>query len=408
MERVSTGLVRLVKSLPRRVFADDPERLRDFYGLPSAGLVRSMIEEPNGLAGAVGRGDFLESSAGLQCLELNLVSDLGGWQAPLWAEGYLRVPAFARFLAGRGLRVACRDTVALLFEHVVGEALELGRAHGELNVALVLPEGAVGQVSALEPWLAARYAEVLRRAAPSMAGALSLLSYPEVREGGGGLWAGGRRIHAAVEVHQEGTAAPAYRAFRAGTLKLFNAPVRTILTDKRNLALLSELADRGEVLSGEERELVRRHVPWTRRLAAGTTGWKGSEVHLPGHVLAARQELVIKRAREGQGAAVYLGAATPEPAWRDLVTRALADGDWVVQERVRSLPYVHQHGERGWGLHDVVWGLFVFGDRYGGAFLSLSPRGEAGEGGDGGSGVVNLTRGASAGVVLEVLDDAAD
>ena len=67
-----------------------------------------------------------------------------------------------------------------------------------------------------------------------------ILPYAGLRERAGALWAGDRRIHAAVELHEEGTAAQALRCFKAGSLKLFNAPVRAVLTDKRNLALLSE------------------------------------------------------------------------------------------------------------------------------------------------------------------------
>ena len=87
------------------------------------------------------------------------------------------------------------------------------------------------------------------------------------------------------------------------------------------------------------------------------------EAWLPELALAARPDLVIKKAREGRGSAVHLGATTPEPLWRERVERALAEGDWIVQERVEPLPYVHQHGERGWAPHDVVWGLFVLGDQ---------------------------------------------
>ncbi|HYG63669.1 MAG TPA: amino acid adenylation domain-containing protein, partial [Thermoanaerobaculia bacterium] len=395
MERVSVGLVRLVKSLPRRVFGNDPERLRDFYGLASADLARNLVAEPSGLAEVIGRGDFLDTAGGLKCLELNLVSDLGGWQAPLWAEGYSRVPLWERFVREQGLRVACRDTVALLFEHVVSAARELGRDDGAVNAAMVLPAGAGSLGPELEAWLAARYAAALRRAAPLREGMLLILSYAGLRERQGMLWAGDRRVHAAVEIHHEGTAAQALRCFKAGTLALFNAPVRAILTDKRNIALISELADRGEILTPAERALVQRHVPWTRRLAAAEASWRGGTAWLPRLALEARHELVLKRAREGRGAAVHLGASTPEAVWLERVEQALADGDWVVQERVEPLPSVHQRGERGWDLHDAVWGLFVFGERYGGAFLSLQPR-EQGR-------VVNLTQGASAGVVFEVL-----
>ncbi|HEX9941014.1 MAG TPA: phosphopantetheine-binding protein, partial [Thermoanaerobaculia bacterium] len=402
MERVSTGIARLIKSLPRRVFGNDPERLRDFYDLASADLARLMVQEPDGLAAAIGRGDFLESSAGLQCLELNMLSALGGWEAPLWAEAYLRVPVFARFLREERLRVACRDTVALLLAYAVAEARELGAADGEINVALVTPERTAAHGHHLEAWLAGRYAEALRDSAPGATGALAILPYAGLRERAGALWARERRIHAAVELHEEGTAAQALRCFRAGTLKLFNAPIRAVLTDKRNLALLSELAERGDLLSPVEREQVTRHVPWTRRLAAAAATREGREVWIPELALAAREELVIKKARAGRGSAVHVGAATPEPRWRELVERSLAAGDWIVQERVEPLPSLHQHGERGSAPHDVVWGLFVLGDRYGGGFLSLAPL-EARTQREGG--VINVMRGATVGVIFEVLND---
>ncbi|HSK76484.1 MAG TPA: non-ribosomal peptide synthetase, partial [Thermoanaerobaculia bacterium] len=400
MERVSTGLARLIKSLPRRVFGNDPERLREAYDLPSADLARMMVQPPDGLAAAIGRGDFLDSGQGLKCLEFNMLSALGGWEAPLWAEAYLRVPVLDRFLREERLRVASRDTVALLLAHAVAEAREL--SDGEINVALVTPEHTAAHGQHLEAWLAGRYAEALRREAPGTPGALAILPYAGLRERAGALWAGDRRIHAAVELHEEGTAAPALRCFRAGRLKLFNAPVRAVLTDKRNLALLSELGDAGDLLSPEERELVARHVPWTRRLAPAAASWRGREVWLPELALSSREELVIKKARAGRGSAVHVGVATPEALWRERVASALSEGDWIVQERVEPLPYVHQQGERGWGPHDVVWGLFVLGDRYGGGFLSLAPR-EARTGIEGG--VVNVMRGATVGVIFEVLND---
>lgn len=109
---------------------------------------------------------------------------------------------------------------------------------------------------------------------------------------------------------------------------------------------------------------------------------------------------MIKKARAGRGSAVHLGAATPEALWREQVDRALAEGDWIVQERVEPLPAIHQKGERGSGPHDVLWGLFVLGDRYGGGFLSLAPSEARGEGG-----VINVMRGATVGVIFEVLND---
>ena len=72
----------------------------------------------------------------------------------------------------------------------------------------------------------------------------------------GRLYAGEERVHAVVEAHDGGTAAPAARCFKAGSLNLDNAAVRTVLTDKRNLALLSELAGSGRFTPEESRILA--------------------------------------------------------------------------------------------------------------------------------------------------------
>ncbi len=393
MERASVGLCRLIKSLPRRVFGDDPERLRAFYGLGSADLARAMVEEPTGLGGAIGRGDFLLTGAGLQCLEFNMVSHLGGWQSPLWAQACLEVPVLARFFAEQGLAPSCRDTVSLLFAHVLEEARRLPDVDGEVNASFAVP-GDLGSATAgeLAAYLGAAYQRAL---AGEGRGAVSLSRQGELLERDGRLYHGGRRIHAVIQAHEEGTDVQAFRCFKAGNLNVYNAPVRAVLTDKRNLALLSEGID-GGLFDAAERELIARHVPWTRRLAPAEALWRGRTIWLPEAVLERRPELVIKRARAGRGQGVHAGPFTPEAEWRRLVETALADGDWIVQEHVESLPFLHQHGERGSAPHEVVWGLFAFGDRYAGGFLSLRPKGE--------SGIVNVHQGASEGVILEVAD----
>jgi hypothetical protein len=91
---------------------------------------------------------------------------------------------------------------------------------------------------------------------------------------------------------------------------------------------------------------------------------------------------------------VVLGRFTSPEEWEAVVRSALASGDWVVQEYVESLPYLFQDGEQGCSPHDVVWGPFVFGATYAGAILRVQPKAL--------EGIVNLTRGASEGILLEV------
>ena len=76
---------------------------------------------------------------------------------------------------------------------------------------------------------------------------------------------------------------------------------------------------------------------------------------------------------------------------------ALANGRWVVQEFVPSETFLFQAREGG-APHEIVWGAFVFGDRFGSCMTRCAPAG---------AGIINIARGARRIVLLEVEDDAA-
>lgn len=395
MERVSVGLCRLIKAIPDRVFYRDAEEIARHYDFPGTDPVRSMLSRPDGIEDAVARGDFAWTEDGLQCLEMNLASHLGGWGSTRWADRYLAVPVIRRFAVEHGIDLDCRDTVRMLFEHIVVTAQRDGRSTGgELNLAVLVP-------SELEAGVAEEVLEMLEPAcravlsARGLTGTVGLHRAGELRERDGRVIAGGRTIHAVAEAHEGSTPTAVFRCFKEGTVQLYNGTVRQLLSDKRNLALLSELATTGLFTADEER-LIEDHLPWTRRLVPGDTVREGRTVSLAEHAVEAREELVLKDARfasSGKGRGVHVGAETDDAEWRALLRRALGDGGWIVQERVRSLPMLFQHGERGCAPHEVVWGLFVFGDRYAGGFLSLRPHD--------GPAVVNTVLGASGGVIFE-------
>jgi hypothetical protein len=57
---------------------------------------------------------------------------------------------------------------------------------------------------------------------------------------------------------------------------------------------------------------------------------------------------------------------------------------------------VYQFGEEGYIKHEVVWGLFVFGQEYAGGFLRIIPKTENIKG------IINTARGAYETVFFEV------
>jgi len=114
-----------------------------------------------------------------------------------------------------------------------------------------------------------------------------------------------------------------------------------VLTDEQNGALFSH----------RERELIKRHVPWTRVVADVNTAHYGEQIELLSFIRRERDNLVLKPNDEYGGSGVTLGWETDEAAWDAAIGRALSakNGVWIVQERIpirrEIFPHVPQVGK---------------------------------------------------------------
>ena len=239
------------------------------------------------------------------------------------------------------------------------------------------------------------YRRALEESGIARSGRVLLCGTDELVEEGGHLSVGGHRLHALAEFHDgSGDIRLPFRYFKMGRLHLVSGSISWLLSDKRNLALISEHADTDQ-FTDAERELIHRHIPWTRLVRRGSVTREGRPIRIPDDLPAHRQTLVLKKASSVGGRLVHVGKYRTDAEWRAVIARALHDGDWIVQEYLEMVPYCFQQGANGTGLHDLVWGLFVFGDHFGGAFLRMQPRGGA-------DGLVNTQQGAEIGMLLNL------
>src|SRR5258708_20893648 len=124
-----------------------------------------------------------------------------------------------------------------------------------------------------------------------------------------------------------------------------------VLTDEQNGALFSH----------GERELIKRHVPWTRVVADVETAHYGEQIELLAFIRRERNNLVLKPNDEYGGTGVTLGWETDEQAWDAAIEQALStkNGVWIIQERIpvrpAGFPYVPQR--RQWELVDMLVGF---------------------------------------------------
>ena len=392
---ITLGLDRLVKSVPERFFANDPARLSAFYGFVERGLMELILAQPNGIAGAISRGDYVDSAEGLQCLELNAGSCVGGWQLQALEGLFLDCPPIASFLAKHGLRARHHNTIRLMFRHIIREALQSGVWDGgPLNLGLVIHPHKPIQVAIHSSALYNReYRAALAEEKAGLQGEVFLCGYADLAEGPHGLSYRGARVHAVLDQHNGQPDPRGFRHFKRGSINLYSGPITLLLSDKRNLALLSENAE-SQDFTAAERDLLARHLPWTRQVLERETLHRGRRVHLPQLLAESRERFVLKKASSLAGRNVHIGKFLSAAQWQDAVRHALAAGDWIVQEYCESRPYYFLDSNDQIVRHTVIWGLFAFGELFGGVFLRLQP--------DTRGGIVNTAGGAEVGLLLEV------
>jgi len=394
-QRVSSGINRLIRQIPARIFRNDAAKFSDFYEIGSPVLAEIVLSEPSGVETVLSRGDFIETSGGFKCIEFNFTPSLGGWETSVLVGMHLEVPATAEFIRESGVAVKYTNTMRKFFLHVIDEAERKGLCpEGELNIALVVVrENTAYLTRAARQYLNAEYDLAKQELNGRLRGALEICQYGALVPSRDALFLNRRKIHAVVELSGEITPSGVYRCFKANKLVLLNGPLSPILSNKHNIALLSEHAS-SPIFTAEEQDLLHRHVPWTRRVAAGEVDYLGARVSLHDLLALKREDLVLKEVRSYGGRDVIVGRFAPAEKWEEQVRLALETKGWIVQEYMESLPYLFQCGAYGCAPHDAIWGPFYLGDTYGGAILRVQPKAAGGP--------VNLSLAATEGIVLEV------
>jgi hypothetical protein len=146
-----------------------------------------------------------------------------------------------------------------------------------------------------------------------------------------------------------------------------------VLTDEQNGALFSH----------SERDLIRKHIPWTRVVADVNTAHYGRPIELLAYIRRERENLVLKPSDEYGGTGVTLGWETSEPAWDEAIGRALTakNGVWIVQERIpvrrEIFPYIADIGKVDYRDMLVDFAPYLFRGKLCGFLTRLSATGLA-------------------------------
>jgi hypothetical protein len=146
-----------------------------------------------------------------------------------------------------------------------------------------------------------------------------------------------------------------------------------VLTDERNDGLFSF----------GERDLIRKHVPWTRVVADVRTAHYGKTIGLLEFLRSSRENLVLKPSDEYGGTGVKLGWESNESDWDAAIAAALAAGEscWIVQERIpirrEVFPWIQPDGSVEFRDMLVDFAPYLFRGKMSGFLTRLSATGLA-------------------------------
>jgi hypothetical protein len=165
-------------------------------------------------------------------------------------------------------------------------------------------------------------------------------------------------------------------AYRDGKVCLVNSFRSKLIHKKAIFAVLTN--EKYESLfTASELSIVKRHVPWTRVFRHENTINDGHQVDLVEWTRANSEKLVLKPNDDYGGHGIYIGWNSTPAEWDVAIETALADGDYLVQERVRTAKenFPMLFGELGeWVMAEQLVDLdpLLFNGAVGSAFTRLS------------------------------------
>ncbi len=396
-KNASTNVFKLIRSLPSRLFNNDPEKISQYFGIPKK-EIKYQLEFANqaDFNTMLSRGDFVMTDTGVKCLECNICASLGGWEITYLQNFYANVPFIAEFLQRKRPKISNTDILIILFTHIIQTIrAKFGDSLDQFNTVVMMQLSSKWENRAMqESFLTNPYQRVL--AMNNLKGNIAFCKSYELKLSGNTLYHNNKSVHAVIEMTFGDISPDMYKAYMANKLCLFNGPMTTLLSNKFNISLLSEHQE-SDLFTQAERDAIKSSIPWTRKVVPGVTTYNSQEVNLGDFILANKDNLVIKPNGELGGKGVSVGRFTSQADWDASVKKAMTETQWLVQEFVGSMAYMYQNGPSGAALFRLIWGLFVFGDNYGGEWVRLLPVTSD-------KGVINRAQGAEEGVVLGVIE----
>ncbi len=124
-------------------------------------------------------------------------------------------------------------------------------------------------------------------------------------------------------------------AYRAGAICMVNSFRGKLVHKKAIFAVLTNERYK-HLFNDDELAAISKHVPWTRKFRDETTVSKSETIDLVEWTRSNSHKLVLKPNDDYGGHGILIGWNSTESEWDDAIALAVKNGDYLVQERVKT------------------------------------------------------------------------
>ncbi len=186
---------------------------------------------------------------------------------------------------------------------------------------------------------------------------------------------------------------PLVEAYTDGNLCMCNSFRAKIPHKKTSFAILTDEAY-AVLFTAGQLEIIRKHIPWTRKLEETKTKFDGREIDLLEFIRADRERFLLKPNDDYGGTGIVFGWESSEAEWESAIENSLADS-FIVQERAPISQEVFPVFDSEASLTELLvdFDPFLFQNKVEGGLVRLSS-----------SSLVNVTQGGGQ-TALIVMED---
>src|SRR5215203_542680 len=165
-------------------------------------------------------------------------------------------------------------------------------------------------------------------------------------------------------------------AYRARAICMVNSFRGKLVHKKAIFAVLTH-ERYSNLFNAAELAAIDEHVPWTRKFRRERTVNQGTDIDLVEWTRVNSSKLVLKPNDDYGGHGIYIGWNSTAAEWDAAIETALADGDYLIQERVKTakemFPMIFDDLGK-WGMVEQLVDLdpLLFNGVVGSAFTRLS------------------------------------